>query len=505
MSGPVDFVVSKKRKRSQAIDPCLGSYDLPPPSPPPIQTEANPCAEEPLALPAPGIEGERVEQDQSSSSPVLAEPSDPPIVTVDAFLRWSAQKPLKKYSARKRARRARQGEDDASYRPSRSSSPQASSSSPSKRPTSASRPTKAKRNRRVKPLAQRLMEEAVRMEIDVDDNALPGLTTNEQPAHTESGRVELPLVEHDMPPKPSKPRGWTLVDPHRTAPFRDATFNDAVPSTPKKPLTSWNKFPASRGSPRKRPTGNSLPRRGLNPPPLSFIPFEDAERSYAERRRSRKASVFPCVKEIPSPKKRPTVANGPQTPPAPVIEETQDDDPFAESYNLARPATPQPEVVHQSAAPATPAAPQSSEKAKKPLASLLGEFLGNIKNSPQAADDFFKSRRSRPSTSVSPLRRRPESAVTNMEDVVMEEYVPQEELLQRDEHGGVPLVRPDIVSEMHGISPRQDNSNQFSSLPSTPPDFVVTLHNQNGHVLFSPGKIIRIPCHHPSDFSFVVT
>lgn len=178
-------------------------------------------------------------------------PSLPPIVTIEAFLKKYPPGSTQNYNLRKR----RRIDDDEDFEPSDSiSNPSSLGESRRARPESKSKHTR-------KPLADRLP------------------TADNQPDTTEVHT-------------PKRRRNVHLTDPRTTTPFRKASFTSGrLPhtdgrSSTKRPLTQWDPLDVLKlESPRKKlrlasPKRNGSPRR---PPPLSFVPLEVAETSYASK------------------------------------------------------------------------------------------------------------------------------------------------------------------------------------------------------------------------------
>lgn len=146
-----------------------------------------------------------------------------------------------------------------------------------------------------KPLAECLYQASVMCNGNAEDCLI-------NPDILDGGAPSLRLPLRFVPESPGlelqepKRRTWSLVDPRKAVPFQSASFVSHASLQESgvafKPLTRWRDSMARnvlRGSRTRR---ESLPLakhsvEHLSCPPLSFIPFQDAEDTYSQRLHSK--------------------------------------------------------------------------------------------------------------------------------------------------------------------------------------------------------------------------
>ena len=247
----------------------------------------------------------------SDSLKNLSSPSDDLFqVPVQGFLkRITRQKPLKKYG-RQRRRIAETRSSSPTWQDDHNSSPVVSrrlkrrrtasinhrnaSVSPGTLSPDTSRnklPGRLRKtaNTKARSLAERLFQASVMSNGSPADCLInPDILDLED--GLPSSRLPLQFVAASSGLPESKRRTWTLVDPKKAVPFRSLSFlprsaslrDSEVISV--KPLTRWRDALGSPCNRRKIVTpATENAAKLLSFPPLSFIPFQDAEKTYCLR------------------------------------------------------------------------------------------------------------------------------------------------------------------------------------------------------------------------------
>jgi len=272
-----------------------------------------------LAPPTPLLSVPRLPTDaKPKSAPQDYAPnSDSTVVTVEEFLKRSAERPTRNYGRKKR-RVVDLGNSDIvpdqewheseagdlqpkkrrkhrCYSDSRSSSASAYSPSPECRINGNETRLPRTCNKKVKSsLASRLIRAAVLSHAEPVDSLMHQSNT------ASKSRRPLQFLSETRGFSPTKRRMWTLVDPRKFAPFSQPSFlprnrKNITPVTPVNyhPLTRWRTScdePPHEEPPRKKIKTQALAQKNIliDCRPLLFIPVRDAEELYERKMSSAK-------------------------------------------------------------------------------------------------------------------------------------------------------------------------------------------------------------------------
>ncbi|KAF8896351.1 hypothetical protein BD779DRAFT_1495429 [Infundibulicybe gibba] len=264
-----DFIVTRKRKR-QAVDPCLGFYTSIAPKtpynshiPPYIGSKSNTTVyprNSPIQAAPPIILNEQLKEKSKgandsefplslpSKSRVPSVPSSGPesddrMLTVEDFLKRSVAPPARKYGHRKRniRRVLTSSPESGNWNDSvdiATHTMSSNSCSPSHSPGHpfTGRGKKSERRKRLrrkpkKSLAERLIQASLLSHGD----PMVDLLSNGTLANRRSSLNFEPVTQAQMPN-----RRWTLVDPRKSTPFFTASFISRQTSrSPHQPLSNW--------------------------------------------------------------------------------------------------------------------------------------------------------------------------------------------------------------------------------------------------------------------------
>ncbi|KIM80485.1 hypothetical protein PILCRDRAFT_89709 [Piloderma croceum F 1598] len=241
-----DFIINKRRKRTHAVDPCLGFYPISHSSTTP-QTFTKQSSIStvhdvpPIATLSPALFFNAVPDSAHSLSEVEDTSSNEnhevvEVVTVDEFLRRSAEKkPTKNYGRRKR-RVVDLTSDSELEEPS-------SSSAPRPNPPNRKNIKRIQPSRKKAKLAGRLVRAAVLAHVD----PIESLRRRRDSNIGEFTRQPLQFVNETHSPVKITSRGRTatLVDPRKIAPFHEPysfahrSQSPVMNTRKQKPVTKW--------------------------------------------------------------------------------------------------------------------------------------------------------------------------------------------------------------------------------------------------------------------------
>ncbi|KAH9939498.1 hypothetical protein B0H21DRAFT_825157 [Amylocystis lapponica] len=287
--------VKRKRKRSQqAIDPCLGFYPSIPSSPSEFLGSIPPCEHEAhknipnvsqITQPAQTV---AVHAKQSPDRNVLT------AVTVEDFLRWSTEGPVKRYGKRARKRNQaspdkdyeQDSEDQESYpkplrhRKRRRALRICASSEAEDIPVSSTGSEKRLKPR-ITRFSKRILTAAMRSHVDLTASSYH--QDDMDVTHILVSRFPLTLVS-DVEIRPTamdSRQCRIIVDPKKALPMHDACFSaqgtvspSVVPRVPvtRRPISQWN--PVLLGPPaRCIPSGTGENARNAPPEERNAVPF----------------------------------------------------------------------------------------------------------------------------------------------------------------------------------------------------------------------------------------
>ncbi|THV07365.1 hypothetical protein K435DRAFT_331442 [Dendrothele bispora CBS 962.96] len=291
--------MNRRRRRSQAVDPCLGFY----PTSPQIKT----TYDNPREITSPASEDHKAElplaptlQYQPITITTIPEQTTQETADVEVTSKESAKDPdmisvdkfLKSYRCRKRNKRKRRvqnDDDETSYSPG-----------PKYNGRSAKRTRQQARKQKL-PLAERLLRASIRCDGDPIDELVNAEVASSRPTLRFAPELASQSIKNNR-------RKWTLVDAH-AAPSMTASFSSSrerhsvVPTTDLKPLSKW---PSVCHSSRlalsdtrnhkeiREPRLPELPKNKRKPavtgktsvrvskyPPLNFVPLHEERFSKA--------------------------------------------------------------------------------------------------------------------------------------------------------------------------------------------------------------------------------
>lgn len=325
--------IKRKRKRTRhAVDPCLGFYFLSPAlqlevhSGSPhlaIQHDSWPHTSSPVLRadklsPYTPLREQNVPTvretsilDSVSGLPLQGEATNPSgpntaVVTVEEFLRRSAEKPTKNYGRKKhrivdlgtscRAHQLAENKESNDTQPKRPRKRRRTSASRSRSPsgspyvfskTSDHPDARPRRKRRIKSLAARIVRAAILSHAEPKHGLLHKNTSVDSSRHP----LKFVPATRSSPNAISKYRTCTLVDPRETSTFHQASFSresslSAV--TKNKPLSTWRTIrdeTRCEDPPHKKTKVQVVRKQGIplrisDCPPLAFVPLRDAEEAY---------------------------------------------------------------------------------------------------------------------------------------------------------------------------------------------------------------------------------
>ncbi|KAG6909066.1 hypothetical protein DXG01_002219 [Tephrocybe rancida] len=273
-----EFVVTRKRKRQTAIDPCLGFYTAPTTVSASLLSVLEHPDLEDAATATTHLSGWTVSPNSNETTHVtsphspLSPDSDP--LTVEAFLKSNTRRiHVQKYGRKYRNRRV----VESNSSPSPSGSDCVDQLDNDDRPRSSKimgrlldGPEHCGPTRSAAKLAREHSRPALRF--------VPVTRMSDKPGHVK--------------PKPRPIRSWTAINAKKGVPFRTSSFSEqarkeaVAPSglTKQRPLNSWSTFETSKKEPLNKRSKITVNRkRSTRCAPLLFVPLAEAEESYKKK------------------------------------------------------------------------------------------------------------------------------------------------------------------------------------------------------------------------------